>query len=85
MLVGGSGGGQGAGADGERLFGCGKFGGYEGVADEHVGVEVDLPVVGVVAIGSDGEDWTHGREGQNGYFGRGRGDHIRDPGQCWLE
>src|SRR3954451_6875972 len=47
-------------------------------ADRHISVEIDLPIVIVVAVRTDCENGTRGRERSNNHVGLGLGNNIGD-------
>lgn len=67
------------------LFRDGEAGFSELIADEQIGVEIDLPVVILVAEGADGEDGTERVKGEDFDFGGGVLFDIRDIGEGGFE
>ncbi len=68
-------------SNGEVLFGSGQTGIRSGVANDAVGIEVHLPVVGVAAVRANRKNWAGQSEGQDLHVGRRRGQHIGDLSQ----
>ena len=66
-------------------FGGGEVGCGEGLADEAVAVEVDLPVAIGVSERADDEDGAGHCEGADGDFGGGVRHDVRDSGQLGFE
>src|SRR5664279_1201787 len=67
------------------LFGRRQTSGGESVANRAVGVEIYLPVVLVVAVGTNGKHWAGKREGQNLHVGSRVGEHVRNLRQVRLQ
>jgi len=67
------------------LFGRRRSWVVSGISNDRVCVEVHLPVVRIVAIGTHRQNGTSKNERENLYVGRRISRHIRDLGQVGFE